>query len=73
MAIVYEIAKYDMRYFIDNVINKNMDYDIIKDIIYELFYSIYLMHRNLIIHRDLKPENILIKIKNKNNINSIEN
>ena len=36
------------------------DYDLIKYIIYQISYGLYILHSNQIIHNDIKPSNILI-------------
>lgn len=60
LYLVFEYADKDLKKYMENLNEGNMDPQKIKKFLYQLLAGIADCHMKRIIHRDLKPANILI-------------
>jgi len=60
LYLLFEFAEYDLRKFLEEYENKNLDEETIKSFLYQILDALAYCHSKKIIHRDLKPQNILL-------------
>ena len=60
LYLLFEFAEYDLRKYLEEYENKNLDEETIKSFLYQILDALAYCHSKKIIHRDLKPQNILL-------------
>jgi len=60
LYLFFEYAEYDLRKYLEEFENENLDEETIKSFLYQILDALAYCHSKKIIHRDLKPQNILL-------------
>ena len=60
LYLLFEFAEYDLRKYLEEYENKNLDEETIKSFLYQILDALAYCHSKKIIHRDLKPQNSLL-------------
>jgi len=68
LYLIFEYLDKDLKSYIENLGNTNMDTMKVKRFLYQMLSGIAECHKKRIIHRDLKPANILIDSNGKNTV-----